>query len=606
MKRARNIHYTVVFSILLFLLLITPLFLARTNEEAVSTIEGETAPEVETHQSNDNTSDTGGYVSDSETLTPLSGDTPLSKALNYLRNAQGTDGKISDFATSCWAVMAIAAAGEDPHNWKGSSGKSIVEYLIENKGQLDLNVPTDVARFILAMTAAGEDPRNIGGTNYVETLKGFLNNSQIGSPSQLNDDFWGVMALVSAGENVSSTIIQGSVNFIKTHQNTDGGWSWAVGGTSDVDDTAAAVMALVSAGEDAESNTIAKALQYLKSQQQSNGGFPCFGVVNSASDSWAIDAIYSVGQNPEDWKVNNISVIDHLLTLQNADGSFNWTASTPANKALMTSYAIVALCKRHYPTNGLHIYTRIEGKQVTIWRRRVFVAASVIIDDKGQTYYLPKPTVLGALDKAAEIGGFAYKVKQTGFGLYVYSIAGEEAAGLMGWLYRVDYYMPYVGMADFGWNVTSPPTPPHKELLIYYGDWTYLPLKIWVDKTEVHVGENITVLVTCYNDTSGSWQPVEGATVYFLYRRYTTNVTGYVMITVRYDPPLWAEKIGFIRSDVIEVKIITNQVNSNTVNGQQNPENTSRENEASTSFSSELLQKRVARLISLSDETLIR
>jgi len=606
MKRAGNVHYTVVFSILLFLLLITPLFLARTNEEAVSTIEGETAPEVETHQSNDNTSDTGGYVSDSETLTPLSGDTPLSKALNYLRNAQGTDGKISDFATSCWAVMAIAAAGEDPHNWKGSSGKSIVEYLIENKGQLDLNVPTDVARFILAMTATGEDPRNIGGTNYVETLKGLLNNSQIGSPSQLNDDFWGVMALVSAGENVSSTIIQGSVNFIKTHQNTDGGWSWAVGGTSDVDDTAAAVMALVSAGEDAESNTIAKALQYLKSQQQSNGGFPCFGVVNSASDSWAIDAIYSVGQNPEDWKVNNISVIDHLLTLQNADGSFNWTASTPANKALMTSYAIVALCKRHYPTNGLHIYTRIEGKQVTIWRRRVFVAASVIIDDKGQTYYLPKPTVLGALDKAAEIGGFAYKVKQTGFGLYVYSIAGEEAAGLMGWLYRVDYYMPYVGMADFGWNVTSPPTPPHKELLIYYGDWTYLPLKIWVDKTEVHVGENITVFVTCYNDTSGSWQPVEGATVYFPYGKYTTNATGYVMITVRYDPPLWAEKIGFIRSDVIEVKIITNQVNSNTVNGQQNPENTSRENEASTSFSSELLQKRVARLISLSDETLIR
>jgi hypothetical protein len=50
MKRARNIHYTVVFSILLFLLLITPLFLSRTNEEAVSTIEGETAPEVETHQ----------------------------------------------------------------------------------------------------------------------------------------------------------------------------------------------------------------------------------------------------------------------------------------------------------------------------------------------------------------------------------------------------------------------------------------------------------------------------------------------------------------------------------------------------------------------------
>jgi len=235
----------------------------------------------------------------------------------------------------------------------------------------------------------------------------------------------------------------------------------------------------------------------------------------------------------------------------------------------MTSYAVVALCKRQYPTNGLHIYTRIEGKQVTIWRRRVFVAASLIIDDTGQTHYLPKPTVLGALDKAAEIGGFTYKVRQTAYGLYVYSIAGEEAAGLMGWMYRVDYYMPYVGMADFELNVTSPPNPPHRELLIYYGEWTYFPLKVWVDKTEVHVGENITVRVECYNDTSGSWQPVEGATVHFLYRTYTTNATGYVVITVRYDPPLWAEKAGYIRSDVIEVKVVANPVGSTTIGSSQ-------------------------------------
>ncbi|MEM2202466.1 MAG: prenyltransferase/squalene oxidase repeat-containing protein [Candidatus Bathyarchaeia archaeon] len=590
MEKSGSIHYTAVFGFLLLLLLLSPLFFVGKNNEAIPTL-----PEVENPQRDD----AEDYASVSE-ATPLNSETPLSKALNYLKSIQQSDGKISDFATSCWAVMAIAAAGENPNNWKGSNGKSIVDYLIENKGQVNLNIPTDVARFILAMTAAGENPRDIGGTNYVEILKGFFNNSQIGSPSQLNDDFWGVMALVSAGEDANSTIIRESVNFIKTHQNADGGWSWAVGVASDVDDTAAAVMALISAGEDCLTSTIVNALQYLKSQQQSNGGFPSWGVVNSASDSWAIDAICSVGQNPADWKVNNISVVDHLLSLQNADGSFNWTPSTPANKALMTSYAIVALCLRHYPTNGLPIYIRIEGKQATIWRRKVFVAASIVVDDSGQSHYLPKPTVLGALDKAAELGGFAYKVRQTGFGLYVYSIAGEEAAGLSGWMYRVDYYMPYVGMADFEWNITSPPNPPHKELLIYYGDWTNLPLKIWVDKTEVHIGENITVLVTYYNDTSGIWQPLEGATVHFLYRKYTTNATGYVTITVRYDPPIWAEKPGFIRSDVIEVKIVNNPVN-NTASQQQN-----RENEASIPFFSEFLQRRIARLISQPHEIIIR
>lgn len=570
MKKPGAIHYLTVFGFLAFLLLF-PLFFVQETSEAAQILEGKTIPEL----GNQEVDHVENHVSIPEATT-MSSETPLSKALNYLKNIQGSDGKISDFATSCWAVMAIAAAGEDPHNWKGSSGKSIIDYLIENRGQVNLNVPTDVARFVLAMTAAGENPRSIGGTDYVEILNSFFNNSQIGSPSQLNDDFWVVMALVSAGENASSTIIRSSVNFIKAHQNADGGWSWAVGVASDVDDTAAAIMAIISAGEDNSTSTIARALQYLKSQQQPGGGFSSWGTVNSASDSWAIGAICSVGQNPADWKKDGASVIDHLLSLQNADGSFNWTKTTPSNKALMTSYAIVALCMRQYPTNGLPIYTRIEGKQTTIWRRRVFVAASIVVDDSGQPHYLPKPTVLGALDKAAEIGGFTYKVRQTSFGLYVYSIAGEEASGLYGWMYRVDYYMPYVGMADFEWNITSPPSTPHRELLIYYGTWTDLPLKIWVDKTEVHVGENITVLVKYYNDASGSWHPLEGAKVHFLGRQYTTNATGYVTITVQYDPPVWAEKTGYIRSDVVEVKILANptgnSISSNTTSERQNTE----------------------------------
>lgn len=485
---------------------------------------------------------------------------PVSKALDYLRSVQKSDGSISDFATSSWAVMAIAAAGEDPHNWKGAGGRSIIDYLIANRHLLDLGKATDVERFILSITSAEENPRDIDGTDYVEILKNLFVNGQIGNEAWLNDDFWGVIALVSAGESVNSTVIRETVKFIKGHRNADGGWGWAVGVASDVDNTAAAVMALISAGEGNSTKIIADALQFLRRNQQSDGGFPSHDVTNSASDSWVMSAIWSVGQNPNEWQVNGISIIDHLLSLQNADGSFNWTKTDPAgiNKAFMTSYAIVALCSRQYPVNGLPIYIRIEGSKATIWRRTVFVAASIVVDDSGQKHYFAKPTALGALDKAAEIGGFNYKVKQTALGLYVYSIAGEEAAGTRGWMYRVDYYMPMIGTSEFTWNVTSLPKPPHRELLFYYGEWTDLPLKIKVDKTEVHVGENITVLVTYYNDTSGLWHPLEGATVYFLYRKYVTNATGYVTITVRYDPPVWAEKSGFIRSDVVEVKVLSN------------------------------------------------
>ena len=482
----------------------------------------------------------------------------LERALDYLRSIQQPDGCIWDFATSSWAVMAIAAAGEDPNEWKVNDGPSIVDYLIENRDMLNLSKASDVERFILSMTAADKDPRNINGTNYVEILKGLFHNGQIGTEEWLFDDFWGVLALISAGEAANSTEIQETVNFIKEHQNADGGWGWAVGAGSDVDDTAAAIMALIAAGENPLAEEIQKALEYLKENQQSDGGFPSWGVTNSASDSWAIGAICSVGQNPYEWKVNDTSVTDHLLSLQNEDGSFNWTSSDPqwVNRALMTSYAIVALCQRQYPVNGLSIYLRIEGGERTIWRGRMFISASIIIDDNGTRHYLTEPTALGALDKAAEIGGFNYKVQQTAWGLYLYSVAGEPAAGLKGWMYRVNYIMPWVGADNFILNVTSPPSPPHEELLFYYGEWNYLPLRIWVDKACVYPGGNITILVTYFNDSDQQWYPTENATIILLDKQYYTNSSGYVKISIPADPLLWTEKEGFVRSDKVEVKLV--------------------------------------------------
>jgi len=485
------------------------------------------------------------------------GDETVSKALNYLRSIQQSNGCISDFATSSWAVMAIAATGEDPHDWRVSGGPSIVDYLIAKGYMLDLSKASEVERFVLSMTAADEDPRDINGTNYVEILRNHFVNSQIGDESWLFDDFWGVLAFISAGEDANSTVICETVEFIKEHQNADGGWGWAVGAGSDVDDTAAAIMSLTSAGEINSTEVVKKALDYLLNNQQSDGGFPSWGITNSASDSWAVGAICSVGQNPAEWQVNSTSVIDHLLSLQNADGSFNWTKSDPpwVNRALMTSYAIVALCLRQYPVNGLPIYIRVEGSQTTIWRQKVFVAASVIVDDQGQEHYFTEPIVLGTLDKAAEVGGFYYKVKQTAWGLYLYSVADEEAIGTKGWMYRVDYVMPWVGMDAFIWNVTSPPSPPHSELLLYYGEWTDLPLKITLNEKEVHFWDKMTVRVTYFNDTDGQWYPLEGAIVHFLGRQSITNATGYAIVTVLRDTLIWAEKEGFIRSDKVEISL---------------------------------------------------
>ena len=285
------------------------------------------------------------------------GDDEVADALDYLRDAQEDDGNIGSFGISAWVVMAIAAAEEDPHDW---GNPSIVDYLRENSELLgdEANMVTGYERMVLAITAAGENPYNFGegdetyapDGNYVTKLKSYYDGTQIGDGELLNDDFWGVMALISAGEDPDSDIIQSCAAFIKDNQNEDGGWSWAVGDESDADDTAAAIMALIAAGDSPESEAVMMALDYLHMDQDDNGGFASYGEVNSASTSWVIDAIVATGEDPtsEDWTLDD-NPVNCLLNLQDTDGGFKWKEDSVSNKKWMTSYAIPALLGKPYP-----------------------------------------------------------------------------------------------------------------------------------------------------------------------------------------------------------------------------------------------------------------
>ena len=496
-------------------------------------------------------------------------DPEVSDALDYLRGQQGTDGKIGDFATSAWAVMAIAAAGEDPHSWKVSSNPTIVDYLETNADSASST--NDYSRMILAIAAADEDVTDFGGVDFLSELQDAYDGSQIGDSSLLNDDFWGVMALVAAGvDPASSVAIQDSISFILSNQNANGGWSWGVGQASDVDDTAAAIMALIAAGEPASSTAITDALAYIKSTQVANGGFESWGETgetNSATDSWGIDGIVAAGQDPTDasWKsgVGN-DPVDDLLTFQNQDGSFDFTEENPSSKELWTSYAITALLGTPYPVailppgEGIAIDVRIEGQSDTIWSGTVTVTVtdSTIIDDLGGEHYLGQPTALGALDEASQLGGFPYLVQDTAYGLYLYSVNGEEVAGLAGWMYRVDYYGPWVGAADFILGQTTPPALPHEEVLFAYAEWGQAPLKVEVDDITPDVGDNFTVTVTEYDDDTDTWSPTDNATVH-ADQDYTTGQDGTVVITIDSDMTVevYAEKNGYIRSNRVTVKV---------------------------------------------------
>ncbi len=494
-------------------------------------------------------------------------DSQISSALDYLHSQQDSTGKIDNFATSAWVVMAIAAAGENPADWKVGSNPSIVDYLAANAGSA--SSASDYSRMLLAIAAAGEDPTNFGGRDFVALLEAQHNNSQIGDVKLLNDDFWGVMGLVAAGEDpASSNTIQDSLAFILANQNQDGGWSWGVGSDSDVDDTAAAIMALISAGENPASAAINKATAYLATTQMANGGFESWGSTNADTDSWGICALVAAGKDPTSWEnTSGNSPVDDLLSFQQAGGAFYWqNGNAGMSVAKTTACAVIALLGKHFPVTvltpsppqpGVTVDVRVEGKTKTIWSGSVTVNQSTITaDNSGTKYHLANPTALGALDEAAAKGNFSYKTTDQWGSLYVTSIDGEEAEGTAGWLYRVDYVSPSVGAADFILDQTSPPDPPHKEVLFYYGEYTDIPLKLEVDNTAPSVGGSFTVTVEEYDDKLAEWHPVQGATVH-ADTSYTTDENGEVEITVDHDATLdvYAEMDGHIRSNSVTVTV---------------------------------------------------
>ncbi|MEM3018497.1 MAG: prenyltransferase/squalene oxidase repeat-containing protein, partial [Candidatus Bathyarchaeia archaeon] len=328
-------------------------------------------------------------------------DACVANALSWLKSRQQGSGMIGSFAVSSWAAMAVAPSKDDPGKWSQPGGITLTQYLKNNIASL--TSCSDYSRFILSMVTAGEDPKNVNGIDLVARLESFYTGGQFGDPSLLNDDFWAIIALISAGRYKTDEKIQSAVNFLKTNQHGSGGWSYDVAAVygPDVDSTAAAIMALISAGEPATSTSITNGLIYMKSKQDSSGGFNGGWGTSAETDSWAIQAIISAGQDPTGpaWEHSGKTPVDDLLTFQNQDGGFR--DYTGSSSEWTTSYAISALVGKPYPIiRGARTTIRIEGQSSTIWKGEVFTTWSNITESKpvaGNKHY-SQPTVLGALD----------------------------------------------------------------------------------------------------------------------------------------------------------------------------------------------------------------
>ena len=422
-----------------------------------------------------------------------------------------------------WVTQGLAATGQtnlDLSYLDDFSGSNANEY----------------AKTILAVIAAGEDPYNFNSQDLVAGLFSYYNNQQLGATSLLNDDFWGLMALVAAGEEVSSQVIQDIKNFILAAQNTDGGWGFSPLASSDTNDTAAAIMALLDAGLQSSSTEIQNALNYLQQAQNDDGGFSFYenGTSDAGSDSWVIAALDKTGIDPNSWLRGSNTPISHLESLALPDGSYRWVITDPAGNLLMTAYAAVALAEKYYPVeyyeppvpSGPAVYPlRIEGSIQTYCDAEIEAANAMEIIENG-----------------ASVCGYTYQIEQSALGPYLVSISGETASGLSGWQYRINWQSLMVGADQYELEEGD-------EVLWYYGDFTLLPLRVELNSSQVEAGEEVTATVEYYDN--GIWLPASEAAVYAAEEQYIANGSGQVILnfteTGSYE--IYAEKENYIRSN---------------------------------------------------------
>ncbi len=438
---------------------------------------------------------------------------------------------LQSHANTPWSIMGLVALGQTPNVdfLKNFSGSSAIDY----------------AAPILALTAAGKDPKTFSGEDLVLKLKSFYTQNQLGDPATVNDDIFGTLALLSAGEGKDGQILSDVKNFILQNQNQDGGWGFALSAGSDSNTTAAAVVALKALGLSNDDNNIASALAYLKTAQNTEGGFTYdpqskYGTASdSSSTAWVLWALNALNIQPGTWSKDGHSPADYLSSTQTGAGYFEWQTGSGENSfsAANTAYASIALAGKTLPLSP-SLPNLPADEQYSF---RIEGSAETICEGKTRG-----PSALDVVKNASTLCGFTYHIKDTSFGPYLDKIGDDEAAGSAGWQYWINNNSPSVGAADYSLKEGD-------EVLWAFGNFDIKPVKLTLDPVEISSGQSSRAKVEYFD---GQAKPLEDAKIMAGTQEFTSGNDGQAAISAADGYyKIYAEKPGFVRSNKVLLKI---------------------------------------------------
>jgi hypothetical protein len=272
---------------------------------------------------------------------------PMQAAAAWLRTQQQTDGGFSngfapgsDPGATADAVLAIAALGQAPTDWT-VGGKSPLDFLEQSAASGSIAGAGASAKVALAAVAGGADPRSFGG---VDLIAGILDDFSA-QPGLFGtgpfDSALALQALAAAGEPTP----EGALAGLLATRLDNGTYSFngdMTPGAGDSNTTAMVVLALIATGHSQE---IAPSVEYFRSAQNADGGWTyqkpsAFGEATDAnSTALVMQALIAAGEDLAAW--NDPAQV--LLSLQVPSGAFIFNAATSSENLLATVQALPAL-----------------------------------------------------------------------------------------------------------------------------------------------------------------------------------------------------------------------------------------------------------------------
>ncbi len=271
-------------------------------------------------------------------LSPAQAEHAAARGANWFQANQEESGSIG----SDWGMTALAAAGVNAADVSTSLAAPSAQdfYLDEWETAGPGGAGTDAARGILTGVAGGIQPSRLSASgdatksNLVARIAELFDGAQIGETGLLNDDIFGVLALHQAG--APQPILRQIVDYLRTQQHADGGWSWnaSPSAPADTDMTGSVVAAFCAAGVGVGDPDLQQAFALLHSlQDPATGGFiappESFGIgVNTDTTSWVTSGLIQCGIDPQgpEWTTDQGKTpLDYLVSLQRPDGHFDWT-----------------------------------------------------------------------------------------------------------------------------------------------------------------------------------------------------------------------------------------------------------------------------------------